>query len=58
MFRIVKVPLYIPVIVPKKTTKSSPQAPPPKRKALRKSPTALYETLDEFNDIWSDLKRM
>ena len=61
MFRILKVPVYVPVIVPKKmkrSTNSEPAGftaqPPEKKKPVQE---ALYETIDEFNDIWSDLKR-
>ena len=58
-FKIVKVPVYLPVIVPNKEKLLKPPA------TARESPqnnehsfgTTMYETLDEFNDIWSDLKR-
>lgn len=60
MFRIIKVPVYIPVIVPKtmkRSTNSEPAGFTAQPLKNKNTTEALYETIDEFNDIWSDLKR-
>jgi hypothetical protein len=54
MFRIVRVPVPIIVWKPKKEAAERPPQAPKKKSS---GSEALYETLDEFNDIWTDLKR-
>ena len=52
MFRLIKIPVYFSVIVPKTTKDKQKQG-----NKQKPGSETLYETIDEFNEVWADLKR-